>query len=149
LVWCGLLVASVDPRAAEAAAPAPAAKPQTAPTASAPSTPSVPATPSAPAAHLQAERAQLSQRIAVAQRTLDSLHDAPPDNPQLEATLREIELLKQLDALDAQLESADESRREAESGKADVERKLSELRQRGPDESRPYSFLLLDHVRDE
>ncbi len=102
-----------------------------------------------PRADLAARRQQVAQRIAAAQSRLDALQEKPSADKELaERIARQIELLKQLDALESQLESSIEARWELESAKADYEQKLADLRRDGPAEERPYSFLLLDSLRD-
>ena len=98
---------------------------------------------------LDARRQDVSQRILVAQRTLDAAKEttAPESKPR-ERLSREVDLLKQLDVLYAQLQSAQESRQQLEAGKIELEQKLSDLRRDGPAEKRPYSFLLVDSLRD-
>lgn len=48
----------------------------------------------------------------------------------------------------AQQQSAAELRKETEFNKVELEKKLSDLRRDGPPEAKPYSFLLLDSMRD-
>ena len=62
---------------------------------------------------------------------------------------REVALLKQLDLVLAQQQAAAERHDELAALRTDVERRLDSLRSRGPEEQPPYSFLLLDRLRDE
>ena len=57
-------------------------------------------------------------------------------------------MLRQLDALYAQLKSAQSARDELAGAKAQYRRQLSQLQQHGVDQPRPYSFLLLDGYQD-
>ncbi len=109
--------------------------------------------PAAPAdAHpedLQNKRQDVAQRIVAAQKALDSVvGDKIVESKPNEELSHEVELLKQLDMLYAQLQSAEELRKETESNKSEAEQKLSNLRRSGPLEKPPYSFLLLDSQRD-
>jgi potassium efflux system protein len=58
-------------------------------------------------------------------------------------------LLKQLDAIVAQLEAAKTREQDLQAKLADLSGHLETIRSSGPLESKPYSFLLLDHLRDE
>lgn len=98
---------------------------------------------------LQSKRQQLAQRVNDVQRSLESARENGTGVPEsAERLSREVELLKQLDVLYAQLQSAEEFRKETESGKQELEKRLTELRLNGPKEQRPYSFLTLDGLRD-
>jgi hypothetical protein len=98
---------------------------------------------------LKTKRQDVAQRIVAAQRAIDSVQGEAAVEPKPSELLsHEVELLKQLDMLYAQLQSAEELRKETESNKAEVEQKLSILRRDGPLEKRPYSFLQLDSLRD-
>ncbi len=98
---------------------------------------------------LQAKRQDVAQRIIVAQRVLDSVQGEAATEPKpAEPLSHEVELLKQLDMLYAQLLSAQAQQKEIESNKAEAKEKLASLRSNGPVEKRPYSFLTLDSLRD-
>jgi hypothetical protein len=98
---------------------------------------------------LKTKRQDVAQRIVAAQRAIDSVQGEAAVEPKPSELLsHEVELLKQLDMLYAQLQSAEELRKETESNKTEVEQKLSILRRDGPLEKRPYSFLQLDSLRD-
>ncbi len=110
-------------------------------------------TPPAPAGDrpedLRTKRLDVAQRIVAAQRVLDSVKgDAAVEPKPSEQLSHEVELLKQLDMLYAQQQSAEELRKETETNKVEAEQKLSSLRRDGSLEKRPYSFLLLDSLRD-
>lgn len=102
-----------------------------------------------PPEDLRTKRQDVAQRIVAAQRALDTVKaEAPAESKPNEQLSHEVELLKQLDMLYAQLKSAQDLRDETESNRVEVEKKLATLRQEGPVEKRPYSFLLLDSLRD-
>ncbi|HEX3726892.1 MAG TPA: hypothetical protein VHV08_11645, partial [Pirellulales bacterium] len=103
-----------------------------------------------PAEDLKAERDELGQRVLLAQRTLDAMRQSHADqSPTGEQIAREVDLLKQLDTLYAQRQSAIESQQELRANQTDLNEQLAKLRERGPSEERPYSFLLLDGLRDK
>jgi chromosome segregation ATPase len=100
---------------------------------------------------LQAERKDIAEKVRVAQRTLDSARESsdqsstkPPAQLQ-----REVDLLKQLDVALAQLEAAKSQHADLQARLTDLTRQTESVREVGPSEERPYSFLLLDHLRDE
>lgn len=98
---------------------------------------------------LRTKRQDVAQRIVAAQRALDTVKEEAATEPKPNDQLsHEVELLKQLDMLYAQLQSAQELHKETESNQVEAEKKLATLRQEGPVEKRPYSFLLLDSLRD-
>jgi potassium-dependent mechanosensitive channel len=97
----------------------------------------------------KAKHKEVTQRLEAAQQDLDAAKQAAtPDSRLIEQLSNEVEMLKQLDALCAELESSDDSRKELEVARADSEKKLADLRQEGLSEPRPYSYLMLDGLRD-
>ncbi|MDA1053430.1 MAG: mechanosensitive ion channel [Planctomycetota bacterium] len=106
---------------------------------------------SQPATSSPSNREQVAEELRVAQRTLDSAKQSseehnskPPERLQLE-----VELLKQLDVVNAQYESAKTEHNDLETRLIDLEAQLATVRETGPPEEKPYSFLLLDHLRDD
>lgn len=72
---------------------------------------------------LQAKRQQVAQRVNDVQKSLESAKESGTGVPQsAERLTQEVELLKQLDVLYAQLQSAEEFRKEAEANKSDLEK---------------------------
>ena len=102
-----------------------------------------------PSEDLDARRKDVAQRLLVAQRTLDSVPAASDTVDKSEPLTHEVELLKQLDTVYAQRQSAEGSREELRAAETEVNEQLQKLRSDGPDEERPYSFLLLDSLRDQ
>lgn len=99
---------------------------------------------------LAQQRGDLSQRITEAQRKIDAARaNLAAGESVSEELSQELELLKQLDSVLAQQQAAEARREELQAGIADLETRLADLRQRGPTEPRPYSFLLLERLRDE
>ncbi len=119
-----------------------------------PAEPSVSPTADSPAG-LKQQRQEISQRLRVAQRQLDAVkesQEAEADSRGGELTenlTREVGNLKQLEVLLAQQQAAEERREAAEKQKVELEQRLQDLRARGPEDPTPYSFLLLDQLRDE
>ncbi len=106
---------------------------------------------SKPDATSPTKREQLAEELRVAQRTLDSAKQSseennsqPPEQLQLD-----VELLKQLKVVEDQLASAKKEYGDQETKLTDWEADLARVRETGPDEEKPYSFLLLDHLRDD
>ncbi|MBI2479358.1 MAG: hypothetical protein HYV60_12220, partial [Planctomycetia bacterium] len=97
------------------------------------------------------KREQVAEELRVAQRTLDSAKQSseeskakPPERLQ-----REVELLKQLDVIVAQHEAAKTEHNDQQTRLSDLDAQLAIVRETGPPEQKPYSFLLLDNLRDE
>ncbi|NIP84709.1 MAG: mechanosensitive ion channel [Planctomycetales bacterium] len=105
-----------------------------------------------PTVDLKRQRQEISERLHVAQRQLDveKEKDVVSQNAEVTESLsREVGNLKQLEVLLAQQQAAEERKAAAEKQKVELEMRVDQLRQRGPSEPRPYSFLLLDQLRDE
>lgn len=104
-----------------------------------------------PGGELQTERREIAEKVRVAQRTLDSANEtSKQSNAKAPVRLqREVDLLKQLDVTLAQLEAAKSQQAELQARLSDLMGQLEAVREIGPSEERPYSFLLLDHLRDE
>ena len=90
------------------------------------------------------QRQVVAARLRVAQRALPASHT--PDAP--EPTSREVELLKQQELILSQQEAVKERQKELARTRAEVEARLAELRENGPSEPRPFSFLLLENLND-
>jgi potassium efflux system protein len=100
----------------------------------------------------QTKRAQISEELRAAQRTLDSAKQQTSEQPNAklpERLQREVELLKQLDVVVAQQEVAKTESDDLRTRLSDLEGRLSTIRDTGPSKRPPYSFLLLDQLRDE
>lgn len=98
---------------------------------------------------LQTKRQQVAQRVDDVQKSIETAKGSGTGVPEsAERLSQEVELLKQLDVLYAQLQSAAEFRKETETTKQDLEKKLDDLRLNGLKEKSPYSFLALDGLRD-
>jgi potassium-dependent mechanosensitive channel len=103
-----------------------------------------------PAEDLNAKRKDVAERVLVAQRTLESIQKRSQDKSDTADRLsREVDLLKQIDSLYAQRQAAEESRQEHETTARELAEERAELARSGPPEERPYSFLLLDSLRDK
>ena len=97
------------------------------------------------------KREEIAGKLRVAQRTLDSAKETseqsnakPPERLQ-----HEVELLKQLEVAAAQQESAVAIEKDQQTRLSDLQGQLESVRDVGPPEEKPYSFLLLDSLRDE
>lgn len=97
------------------------------------------------------KREEVADKLRVAQRTLDSAKETseqanakPPERLQ-----REVELLKQLELVVSQEEAAKAEYTDLQRRVTDLEGELEAVRSSGPSEEPPYSFLLLDRLRDE
>lgn len=100
---------------------------------------------------MPSKREEVAEQLRVAQRTLESAKDSseqgnakPPERLQ-----REVELLKQLEGTIAQLEVGKKEHVDQQTRFKDFQSQLETVRASGPPEERPYSFLLLDHLRDD
>lgn len=99
----------------------------------------------------QVKREEVTEQLRVAQLTLDSAKETSEQNNTKppERLQREVELLKQLDVVIAQQQAAKSENSDLQSRVADVEAQLAAVRETGPQEEKPYSFLLFDHLKDE
>ena len=99
---------------------------------------------------LEALRKDVDNELRIAQRTLDAATKAsgedasPPEQLQ-----QDVELLKQLTAILAQQKTAAAQEEDLKTKLADLNGQLEAVRMSGPQESKPYSFLLLDRLKDE
>ncbi|MEX0676064.1 MAG: hypothetical protein WD063_03245 [Pirellulales bacterium] len=100
--------------------------------------------PTQQAAELQAKRAAIAERLSVALRTLESTDNPAPADGQS----GEVERLKRLGGLYAQQQAAATRGAELEAKKQQAHERLARLREKGVGEP-PYSFFLLDELRDE
>jgi potassium efflux system protein len=76
-------------------------------------------------------------------------HSADSDPADVSATEDELEFLETLDAVYAQQQARLEQRQELQAEKKKAEEDLESLRKFGPAEAKPYSFLLLENLRDD
>ena len=107
---------------------------------------------SQPAVEVKQQRKEVADRLRVAQRQLEVQKEnknAPENAEATEKLSREVGNLKQLEVVLSQQQAAEERRAEAEKQERDLEAGLKELRAKGPSEPKPYSFLIMDQLRDE
>lgn len=99
----------------------------------------------------QTKREEIADKLRVAQRTLDTAKETSEQNNTKppERLQREVELLKQLEVVVAQLEAAKTEHADLKTRLGDLQTQLEAIRDSGPPEEPPYSFLLLDQLRDE
>jgi potassium efflux system protein len=107
-----------------------------------------------PAAGVAAEdwasrRREAEQRLLEAQQQLDGFVEQNPSAQPPQWITEEIELLQYLELVYAQRESAQKLRLELQQDAANLQQRLDQLRNVGPTEERPFSFLLLDQLRDQ
>ena len=97
---------------------------------------------------LTSKREEIADELRLAQRVLESA--SPPEGmavePAPEKLTREVELLKQLDVIVAQQQTANASTQERQTRQSDLTDQLKAVRAVGPAEERPYSFLLLGPI---
>jgi len=74
---------------------------------------------------------------------------ATPTVPPATATAPEADLQKQLEVVESQFQSAKDLAASLSVQAADKQAELQAVRKSGPEDSKPYSFLLLDTLRDE
>jgi potassium efflux system protein len=100
--------------------------------------------------NLETRRKLIVDELRLAQRTLEAAEEASAEGVKPPEKLQhEVKLLKQLDAIVAQLEAAKTREQDLQAKLADLSGHLETIRSSGPLESKPYSFLLLDHLQDE
>ncbi|MDH3718808.1 MAG: mechanosensitive ion channel, partial [Planctomycetota bacterium] len=105
-----------------------------------------------PAADFKQERKEIAERLRVAQRQLEAEKKKEDESETAEARedlAQQVGNLKQVEVLLAQQQAAEERRAAAEKQNLELESSLKEFRAGGPTEPKPYSFLLLDQLRDE
>lgn len=95
---------------------------------------------------LEQQREETASRLRLAQRALPDSDEQTEGTP--EPTSREVDLLKQKDLVLQQLQASEGRTTELERERTDLEAKLDDLRQNGPSEERPYSFMLLETLND-
>jgi len=95
---------------------------------------------------LQQELDQTATRLRLAQRSLPESEEQSEDAP--EPTSREVELLKQKDLVLQQLQAGESRAKQLAQERTDLQARLDDLRQNGPSEERPYSFMLLESLND-
>jgi small-conductance mechanosensitive channel len=94
--------------------------------------------------------AEVEKRIRMAQKAIDSAVAASPDDTAPpEKLTRQLQLLKQIEVLAAQQKAAEARNAELETRLAELEGRLESLRTSGPKEEPPYTFALLEQLRDE
>ncbi len=95
-----------------------------------------------------AKRKNLAAQIsAISKQNGD--HAADPEPAEVSATEDELEFLETLDAVYAQQQARLEQRQEIQAEKTAADKELESLRKFGPTEAKPYSFLVLENLRDE
>ncbi len=95
-----------------------------------------------------ARRKNLAAEIsALAEKNGD--HSADSDPADVSAVEDELEFLETLDAVYAQQQARLEQRQELQAEKKKADEELESLRKFGPAEAKPYSFLLLENLRDD
>ncbi|MEX0978559.1 MAG: mechanosensitive ion channel domain-containing protein [Pirellulales bacterium] len=98
------------------------------------------------AADLQSKRDSVAERLSVAQRALETTDK--PTAPH-EGLSGEVERLKRLKVLYAQQQAAETRHAELEAQKRQADEQTARLSESGLGEGPPYSFFLLDQLRDE
>ena len=96
---------------------------------------------------LRQQKASVQQQLRLAQQLGDPRQEANPGG-QAPATDREVELLKQLEVTLDRQQVAKERTEQLTTQEEHRTEELEQLRRHGLDEDPPYSFLLLDNVRD-
>ena len=112
---------------------------------------SKPNTPTAPKdENLEEKQKKIGDELRIAEKVLKSAkkeagkNEKPPEKLQAE-----LELLKQLKAIVAQHEAAKNLEKDLHTKLTGLQGQLETVRSIGPRESKPYSFLLLDRLKDE
>ena len=101
----------------------------------------------APVDPLEAQRQKVADQIAAAKKAVEA---ASADGAKPPQTLQQkLELIEQINLTMGQHADLREHREELDKSKADLTVKLERLRSDDVDEEKPYSFLLLDSLRDE
>ncbi len=97
---------------------------------------------------LEATRASIGERLTAAQASIVATQETASGQPS-EELQRVVELLKRLDSVLKETAQSNEQLKDLRSEKVAQEASLKALRTSGPTEPKPYSFLLLDRLRDE
>ncbi len=109
-----------------------------------------PAATSDPVAEVAARHAEILERLEVARRNRESKENPSQDAAQANSTdADEVELLKRLKVLLAQQKTALERQAELNDAESIATERLETQRVVGFDQPPPYSFLLLDQLRDD
>ncbi len=95
-----------------------------------------------------AKRKSLAAQIAALAKPTGET-SADPDAADVSATEDELEFLETLDGVYAQQQARLEQRQELEADKKKATEALESLQKFGPTEAKPYSFLLLENLRDD
>ena len=103
-----------------------------------------------PEPDIDEQRKDVAEQLRIAERRLDSRAQAAAHDPlATEDAERHVGVLKQLDVIYAQQESAERRGIEISKKQAKLEHKLADLLELPTDRSEPHSFLLLDRLRSE
>ena len=104
----------------------------------------------APSSDLTEKREMVRERFDVARRKLDQIQaDGSQSTSATERAGREVELLTQHNSVLARQQSALDHANEISTALEKIQEQLTTLREDGPPEPRPYSFLLLERLQDE
>jgi potassium efflux system protein len=96
------------------------------------------------------KREDVSEKLRVAKKVLDSAEKATASGSAApEPLAKEVKLLKQLEAIHAQQQAAENRTAELQTAKAELEGKLKVLHASGTTEERPFTFTRLELLRDE
>jgi len=99
---------------------------------------------------LQERREKIAEQLQAAQRALEAAQaELPEGKTAPRSLLREVDLYKQLEVVVAQNLAAVSRAADMRTELIDLKNQLESVEQSGPSEEKPYSFLLLDHQRDE
>ncbi|MCA9245721.1 MAG: mechanosensitive ion channel [Planctomycetales bacterium] len=91
------------------------------------------------------QRKAVAQRLLVAQKQNEAEVDGTPAEANGKPS-REVDLLKQLDLLLSQHQSAEDRRKQLEATKEDLQSRIDTLQREGPPGEPPFSFLQLDEL---
>lgn len=97
---------------------------------------------------IQQTRTQIEARLKAAEEAIEATRDETTGESPAEL-VRVVELLKRLDAVLKELSQSNEQLKDVRTEKLSQESSLKALRTSGPTEPTPYSFLLLDRLREE
>lgn len=100
-------------------------------------------------AQLDQKLAEVAARISKAQAAVDTIRSREGSAAPPARMLSEIELLKYLELVYAQQQNAVEYRAELSEKRTQLADQLQTLRSVGPEETPPYSFLMVDDLRDQ
>ena len=98
--------------------------------------------------HLQQQRSEVQERIRVAQQARDRDNVESPPSGDASRKSREVELLKQLEVTLDRHQTEEKRTKQLQADRDQGAVEIEDLRREGLEEAPPYSFLLLDSVRD-